>query len=110
MASPGVKVGSAELEADDELAPHLTTAFRGSAARGNYLAADRVDAQFACKEVCRWMSKPTAQAWTALKRVWRCFSTAPRLVYEFKKQSVLSTDMYTDTDWAGCGSPLRVVP
>ena len=35
VATPGVKVGFAELEADDELAPHLTTAFRGSAARGN---------------------------------------------------------------------------
>ena len=48
------------------------------------------------------MAKPTAQAWGALQRVCRSFNTAPRLVYEFKKQSVSSTDVYTDTDWAGC--------
>ena len=100
--TPGLKVGFSELETDTELAPHLTTAFRGSAARGNYLPADRVDAQLACKEVCRWMSKPTAQAWKALKRVCRYFNSAPRLVYMFKQQSVSSTDVYVDTDWAGC--------
>ena len=102
MATPGVKVGFSELESDEELAPHLTTAFRGSAARGNYLSADRVDAQFACKEVCRWMATPTAQAWKALKRVCRYLNSAPRLVYEFRQQSVSSADVYTDTDWAGC--------
>ena len=32
----------------------------------------------------------------------RSFNAAPRLVYEFKKQSVLSTDVYTDIDGAGC--------
>ena len=53
VETPGVKVGFTELETDAELPPHLTTAFRGSAARGNYLSADRVDAQFACTEVCR---------------------------------------------------------
>ena len=62
VATPGVKVGSTEPEADEDLPAHLTTAFRGSAARGNYLSANRVDAQSACKEVCRWMSKPSAQA------------------------------------------------
>ena len=34
MATSGVKVGFDELEADKELAPHLTTAFRGCAVRG----------------------------------------------------------------------------
>ena len=48
------------------------------------------------------MAKPIAQAWKAFKRVCRFFNTAPRLVYEFKKQSVSSTDVYTDNDWAGC--------
>ena len=46
----------------------------------------------------------TAQAWEALKRVCRFSNTSPRLVLEFKKQSVSSTDVYTDTDWAGCPS------
>ena len=102
VATPGVKSSFHELEEDTPLAPGRHTAFRGSAARGNYLAADRPDAQFACKEVCRWMSGPSEQAWTALKRVGRFLSSAPRLVYTYPQQTVEGIDVYTDTDWAGC--------
>ena len=52
----------AEYEADEELPQRLHTAFRGAAARGNYLAADRIDAMYACNGICRWMSKPTVFA------------------------------------------------
>ncbi len=102
VATPGVKPTFQKLEEDTNLPDHLTTAFRGAAARGNYLAADRLDAQFACKEVCRYMSQPTTHAWEALKRVCRFFNRTPRLVYEFRQQSVSHVDVYTDTDWAGC--------
>ena len=102
LTTPGVKPTFAELEQDQPLPPHLATPFRGAAARGNYLGPDRVDAQFACKEVCRWMSNPTAHAWKALKRVCRFFNSVPRLVYTFRQQTVSCIDVYTDTDWAGC--------
>ncbi len=102
VATPGVKATIKKLEEDTDLPEHLTTAFRGSAARGNYLAADRLDVQFACKEVCRWMARPTAHAWEALKRVCRYLNKSPRLVYEFRQQSVSHVEVYTDTDWAGC--------
>ena len=48
------------------------------------------------------MAKPTAHAWEALKRVCRYLNGSPRLVYEFRQQSVSCVDVYTDTDWAGC--------
>ncbi len=102
VATPGVKSSFHELEEDKPLASGRHTAFRGSAARGNYLAADRPDAQLACKEVCRWMSSPSEQAWTALKRVGRFLSSVPRLVYTYPQQTVEGIDVYTDTDWAGC--------
>ena len=102
VATPGVKGTFAEYESDEELPSKLHTAFRGSAARGNYLAADRIDAMYACKEICRWMSKPTVFAWTALKRVCRYLHGVPRLVYTYPQQSVEGVDVYTDTDWAGC--------
>ncbi len=102
VATPGVKATFKELEEDTDLPARLHTAFRGAAARGNYLSADRIDGQFACKEVCRWMSRPTNHAWTALKRVCRFLEGAPRLVYAYPQQSVECIDTYTDTDWAGC--------
>ena len=101
-ATPGVRLSFSETEEDKPLRAGLRTAFRGSAARGNYLAADRIDVQFAAKEVCRWMAHPTEQSWAALKRLCRYLVGLPRLVYTFRWQEVEAIDVYTDTDWAGC--------
>ena len=45
--------------------------FRALAARANYLAADRLDIQFAAKEVCRDMAKPRRSSMTKMKRLAR---------------------------------------
>ena len=102
MATPGVKSTFAELEADEPLPEQMHTAFRGASARGNYLSADRLDAHFACKEICRWMAQPSQHSWKALKRLCRYFAGLPRLVYMYRQQEVNVVDIYTDTDWAGC--------
>ena len=102
ISTPGVRQTAKEISADSELSKELTTPFRGSAARGNYLGPDRPDAQFSFKEICRFMSSPTASSWTALKRICRYLVGRPRLVYEFPQQTVKQLDIYTDTDWAGC--------
>ena len=54
-----------ELESAD------ATQFRSIAARVNYLSADRPDLQFAAKELCRMMARPTAGCWAKLKRLAR---------------------------------------
>ena len=102
VATPGVRASFEEVERDEPLEPHLFSAFRGSAARANYLAADRIDKQFGAKEVCRWMAKPTQQAWNALKRLCRYLVGLPRLVFRYDFQHAESVEVYTDTDWAGC--------
>ena len=61
VATPGLRASFEQFEKDTELPQNLHTAFRGSAARANYLAADRLDCQFAAKEIRRWMSKPTGR-------------------------------------------------
>ncbi len=101
-ATPGVRASFAEVEKDQPLPARLHTAFRGSAARANYLAADRVDCQFAAKEICRWMAAPTEQSWAALKRLCRYLVGLPRMVYVYRWQTARSIEVYTDTDWAGC--------
>ncbi len=102
MATPGIRLSFAEVEKDQPLEPRLHTAFRASAARVNYLAADRADCQFAAKEVCRWMAKPTEQSWAALKRLCRYLVGLPRMVYLYRFQLATGVEVYTDTDWAGC--------
>ncbi len=65
VVTPGAKQTSAEVEADEKLRDDLQTTYRAGSARANYLSSDRPDAQFACKEFCRWMSTPTAGSWQA---------------------------------------------
>ena len=48
-ATPGIKALVEQLEKDQPLDHAVHTAFRGQAARANYLSADRVDLQFAAK-------------------------------------------------------------
>ena len=102
VATPGVKVNKEQVASDAELERGKHSPFRAVAARCNYLAADRPDVQFAAKEVCRWMSSPTALSLHALKRLGRFLEGRRRLVYKFSWQSVSCVDVYTDTDWAGC--------
>ncbi len=91
-----------EHEADVLLDQNLHTGFRKSAARSNYLSADRIDCQYACKGICRSKSSPTEQSWKALKRLGRYLCGLPRLVYTYRRQVIDAIDVYLDTDWAGC--------
>ena len=67
MATPGVKATFRELMEDADLFRTLRTAFRGAAERGNCLAADRTDAQFACNEICRYIANRKQHVRGALK-------------------------------------------
>ena len=100
--TPGVKESISNLQRDKPIDPSRVTTFRAAAARCNYLSADRPDCQFASKEVCRLMSKPTERGWLALKRICRYLVGKGRLVHKFVWQKLSCIDVYTDTDWAGC--------
>ena len=102
VATPGVRLSFDEATKIQPLEARLHTAFRGAAARANYLAADRIDVQFAAKEICRCMAQPNHASWNALKRLCRYLVGLPRLVFVYRWQTVDAIDVYTDTDWAGC--------
>ena len=77
--------------------------FRCIAARRNYLQPDRPDIQFAVKECCRIMSRPTSRSWELLKRVGRYLKGRPRLVWKSDWQSPLDVlDVHSNANWAGC--------
>ena len=50
-------------EYEEEVSPSDTTRYRATAARANYLAADRPYIMYAMKELCRGMAKPTRLRW-----------------------------------------------
>ena len=93
---------------EEELQGQDATAYRGLAARVNYLAMDRADLQYAAKEVCRGMSKPTLEHWRRLKRIGRYLITCPRVITRFEFQEPVDTvEGYSDSDWAGCKHSAR---
>ena len=94
-----------ELAKDDhELSPEVATEFRGLAARANYLSLDRVDIQFATKEICRDMASPKASSLSKMKRLARYLLGAPRQTIMFQPCLEEFPEMlvYSDSDWAGC--------
>ena len=101
-ATPGLKPLLEQLEKDVAIPASGQTGFRGLAARGNYLAADRVDLQFSAKEICRFMSAPMETSMMALKRLGRYLKDHKRLVYTYPWQEASGIDVYSDTDWSGC--------
>ena len=97
-----------ELEDDEPLMTAKDASlYRSVAARFNYLAQDRSDMQYACKEASRRMARPRTGDWAILTRIGRYLIGAPRLVQEFVWQDgedVLR--VYTDSDLGGVQSHL----
>lgn len=97
--------GPEEIDEEDrvEITGPDATRFRGVATRCNYLAFDRPELQFATKEVCREMSKPTTGSLRRLRRIGQYLNGKPRLIWRYDSQHECETfDVYSDSDWAGC--------
>mgnify|MGYP000400045265 CR=1 FL=1 len=101
-ATPGLRALVEQLVEDKPLPTSEITGFRGQAARANYLAADRIDLQFAAKEVCRYMSAPTETSVATMKRLRRYLLVHKRLVWTYPYQRAEGIDVHSDTDWSGC--------
>ena len=104
-AVPGVK--DKPMEGDETLlSVDDAKAFRSVVARANYLAQDRPDIRFACKELCREMSKPSVGAQRALKKLCRYLKGHPAIVQlvPFGREQSRTLDVYVDSDWAGCAT------
>ena len=86
VTTPGVS--SIEGGRAQEDRPRRESWFRAVVARGNYLGQDRMDIQFAAKEVSRFMSKPEEQDWSSAKRLARYLKDNKRLVIKYKFQKM----------------------
>ena len=93
----------AQEEASEAFVGLEATRFRAVAARANYLAGNRLDIQYAVKELCRKMARPVEGDWQKLIRLGRYLKGAPRCVqcYEWQEEDIDLTGC-GDSDWAGC--------
>ena len=77
--------------------------YRALTARANYLAQDRMDIQYATKEVCRGMCSPTKGDLKKLRRLGRYLKSEPRVVIRYDWQLEQSSiSGFSDSDFAGC--------
>ena len=100
VCTPGLKPLPHQIAADKDFED--LTRYRGIAARANYLSADRPDLQFAAKEACRHMSRPTREAWQRIKRIGRYLVGKPRIVQACAHQALPEeVVVIVNSDWAG---------
>ena len=92
--------------ADDsgKLSPAEHTEYRSNVMRLCYLAADRIELQFAAKELARRMQEPSPADAEGMKRVARFLLKYPRAVQDFPRQTEVPKKIvcYSDSDHAGC--------
>ena len=99
-----IEAGEFETEEAEPLDAIEVRRFRGIAARLNYLSQDRPDIQFATKEVCRDMARPTVNSMKKLKRMARYLLEVPTGVIRLSStiEDLSDLRVYVDSDWAGC--------
>jgi hypothetical protein len=101
LGQPSIKM---EKDADERpLSVEGRTLYRSATMRLSYVAQDRCDIQYACKELARHMQEPTEWDLSQLKRAVRYMIGSGRVVQRFDQQSVPDRlTVCTDSDFAGC--------
>ena len=104
VASSAVKEdnGKAELDEKDSVTDEHRS-FRREGATLNYLGQDRSDIQYAVKEICQGMSRPTKGGKARIKRVARFLVGAKWLVWKYQEKQdddeKVKGDVYVDFGW-----------
>lgn len=101
LGQPSTKM---EKDADERLLNLDGRAvYRSATMRLSYVAQDRADIQYACKELARHMQEPTEWDLQQLKRAVRYMIGAGRVVQRFHQQPTPERLVVcTDSDFAGC--------
>ena len=95
-----------DIESKQELDANMAKKFRGMAARFNFMGQDRSDLQFAAREVCREMARPTVGGMTRLKKMTRYLVGAESVVWKMGQWNMgdePKIEVYVDSDLGQSG-------
>ena len=77
--------------------------FRSLAATLNYMSSDKSDIQYAAKEVCKMMAKPTQGSWKRLKKAGRYLTGVEKVTWvmrSWRHDDKVNVDVHVDSNWA----------
>ena len=77
--------------------------FRSLATTLNYMSSDRSDVQYAAKEVCKKMAKPTQGSWKRLKKAGRYLTGVEKVTWvmrSWRHDDKVNVDVHVDSNWA----------
>ena len=101
LSTPGVKMPKGANSS--KLQPEEKQRYRSMTMRLAYLAQDRLDLQYAAKELARSMQEPTAWDQEQLERACRYLLDSGRFVQRFVWQEMpTEVVIFSDSDHAGC--------
>ena len=87
VKTPGEDIPEWKLDEEEAfLDAAQSTQFRMLTARANYLAADRMDIQYAVKECARGMANPQRKHQHMMKRLARYLLGRPRMIWKYQWQ------------------------
>ena len=67
------------------------------------MSPDRSDVQYAAKEVCKMMAKPTQGSWKRLKKAGRSLAGVEKVTWvmrSLRHDDKVNVDVHVDSDWA----------
>ena len=76
--------------------------FRSLAATLNYMILDRLNVQYAAKEVCKMMAKPIQGSWKRLKKAGRCLTGVDNVTWvmrSWRHDDKVNVDVHVNSDW-----------
>jgi histone deacetylase 1/2 len=88
-------LGGAPLSPDD------ATRYRSVVGALQYLSLTRPDISFCVNKVCQFMSVPTEDHWTVVKRILRYLHDTAGMGLRFTKSSTCLLSAFSDADWVG---------
>ena len=104
VGSAAVKPSGEDIEEDEvELVGPEVHKFRRMAAILNYMGQDRSDIQYATKEICGCMARPTLGGLRRIKRAVRYLVGVKAVMWkmrEWEDEEEVKVEVFVDSDWA----------
>ena len=101
--TPAVAGGSSTDLLDQEVSEEEASRFKSAVGVLMYISPERPDAQYAIRELTKFLKKPTVGSMHALSRVVRYLIKTANYGIKFEQAGECEVlDCFSDTDWASC--------